>query len=104
MRPLRLTRGERLRIERLRKGQDQHAAAASYGVSRDVYQDWERATDGRAVMRLHPHEWCRILRLRAKKVQREVAADLNVTRGWVNRMEVGLENCDALIRYWENQQ
>lgn len=52
------------------------------------------------MMAIAPHEWCRVLRWRAGKTQREVAAELDVSRSWVNQMERGLENCDRLLEYW----
>ncbi len=42
-----------------------------------------------------------LYRRRAKKLQREVAADLGCSRVWVCRMEMGLEDPDRLFEYWE---
>jgi len=97
-----LSKGERLRIERFRKGVDQHVAAAALGVSREHYQVLEKAADDVRRMALYPHEWCRILRTRARVSQRVLAEKLGLTRNWVNRMECGLEHCDTLLEYWEN--
>lgn len=96
-----LTVGERYRIERARLKEDQHAAAARLGVPRSRYQLMEKDSTPGEKMGLEPHEWCRVMRWRCKKSQREVAADLGVTRYWVNRMEIGEHNCDTLIWYWE---
>lgn len=42
-----------------------------------------------------------LYRKRSGKHQREVAAELGITRYWVNRMEQGEANPDRLIEYWE---
>lgn len=42
-----------------------------------------------------------LYRRRAHVLQRVVARDLGVSRLWVNRMEMGLEDPTRLIEYWE---
>ena len=98
----RLTEGERLWIDRMRRAEDQHAAAKRLGISRWTYQLRETAkTPETAPMRITPFEWCRIMRRRVGRSQREVAENLNVTRIHVHNMEAGEANCDVLLWYWE---
>lgn len=52
-------------------------------------------------VKLAPHEWCRVMRWRAGKTQREVADDLRMSKSWVNYMENGKQPCDTLLWYWE---
>jgi len=53
-------------------------------------------------MRLTVNEWCRVMRWRARKSQRVVAAEMGMTRNWINRIECGLEKADSLLWYWEH--
>jgi transcriptional regulator with XRE-family HTH domain len=98
-----LSLGERRHLERLRKQQNQHEAAADHGVTRWQYQrELERDPGDIQEVRIADYEWCRIMRWRANKSQREVAEDLKVSRPWITLMENGQVNCDDLIWYWEH--
>lgn len=99
------TRGESLLLHRRRKGMSQADAAREYGVSPDRYRDWEkdrrlRDQPRRHLGQLKPHEVCLLLRRRAGKTQREVAADLGCTRLWLVQMENGSAPVDRLREYW----
>lgn len=96
-----LTFGERHWLRRKRLKEDQHAAARRIGVTRWVYQKYiEKSTKNPRPFVLADHEWCSLLRRRANKSQKEIAEKLGISRFYVNRMEVGLENCERLLTYW----
>lgn len=102
------TRGERLFIARRRKGESQIDAAASRGVSVDIYADWEmdRRTHDQPhqqIGELKPHEVFTLRRRRAGMTQEELAERLDCTRLWVVQMERGTVNCDRLREFWDAQ-
>jgi len=103
--PQKLTRGERLTIDRRRRGERQRAAAARLEVPLSRYSRWERDLDASApsvrVGTLKAHERCFIMRRRCNKTQQEVAADMGICRYWLNRMELGETDCTDLACYWE---
>lgn len=98
------TRGESLVLWRRRKGLNQVQAAAEYGVHPDRYRDWEadkRDDPPRQHLgQLKPHEVCYLLRRRAGKTQREVAASIGMTRLWVIKMEEGTAPIERLREFW----
>jgi hypothetical protein len=99
------TKGESLLLHRRRKGLNQIEAAKEYDVPVDKYRDWEadRRLDDqprRHLGELKPHEVCFLLRRRAGKTQREVAAALGCTRLWVIQMEDGKAPVERLREYW----
>ncbi|HNQ98377.1 MAG TPA: hypothetical protein PKN52_00175 [Trueperaceae bacterium] len=100
-----LTRGERLLIDRRRRGEGQIAAARRLGLTHSMYGKMERdAVDwGMPVEigELAAHERCLLYRRRAGFTQARVAEELEVCRFWVNQMEQGLVGCDTLLWYWE---
>lgn len=100
-----LTRGERLMIDRRRRGERQRAAAQRLEVPLSRYSRWERDLDPHApsirVGALKAHERCYLMRRRVGRTQQEVAAEMNVCRYWLNRMELGLADCTDLVCYWE---
>ena len=100
----RLTIGEKLLINRRRKGKSQTSSAKFHQVSQSTYGRWERDEEiGPKVMAsgLRPHERCLLYRRRAGCTQQQVAEDLDVCRWWINKMERGLTTCDQLLWYWE---
>lgn len=102
----RLTSGERLLIDRRRRGEVQSTAADRFGVSPSMYGKWERnlVAGVGALVRvdsLEAHERCLLYRRRTGKHQWEVARHLGRCRLWINRMERGDAPCDELIDYWE---
>lgn len=103
--PQKLTRGERLTIDRRRRGERQRAAAARHGVALSRYSRWERDLDPKApsvrVGTLKAHERCYLMRRRCGKTQEAIAADMGICRYWLNRMELGEADCTDLACYWE---
>lgn len=102
-----LTRGERLRIYRLRRGETQGAAAKRMVVMPYIYHQWE--VDGEcagpvcpnvAVGPLRGHEWCMIARLRTKLTQRQVAEKIGFSRNWTLQMERGEQPWERLVEFW----
>lgn len=102
-----LTAGELLLVDRRRRGETQRQAARRLGVSHSLYSLWERDLEQAhqppipKLDLLNSNERCLLYRRRSKVTQAKVAADLNVCRYWLNRMERGEVPCDALIGYWE---
>ncbi len=100
-----LTRGERLAIDRRRRGERQRAAAERLQVPLSRYSKWERDLDPEApsirVGSLKGHERCYLYRRRSGKTQQEVATDMGICRYWLNRMEIGEADCTDLACYWE---
>ena len=99
------TKGESLIIWRRRKGFNQVQAAAEFDVHPDRYRDWEADKRLEDQPRQHlgplkPHEVCYLLRRRDNKTQREVAADIGMTRLWVIKMEEGTAPVERLREYW----
>jgi transcriptional regulator with XRE-family HTH domain len=101
-----LSKGERLLIQRRRRKQSQSEAAKRLGVSYSRYSQWERDLfmEGSPSVKVEPlkaHECCLLYRRRAKFTQERVAKDMGVCRWWLNQMERGAAPCDELIGYWE---
>lgn len=100
----RLTAGERLLIDRRRRGDTQVAAANRHGVSPFIYGQMERdvaEAPSINIGQLKPHERCLLYRRRAGFTQARVAKDLKCCRWWLNQMERGQVPCDTLLWYWE---
>lgn len=99
------TKGESLLLHRRRKNLNQIEAAKEYDVHVDKYRDWEadRRQDDQPSQHLgelKPHEVCFLLRRRAGKTQREVAAALGCTRIWLIQMESGNAPVKRLREHW----
>jgi len=105
---IRPSQGERLLIDRLRRGESQVQAAKrlGYGKSRKIYQLMEADVRPCGIKvnigSLKPHERARLMRRRVGKTQAEVAAELGVSRYWFNQMENGAVDCTTLLWYWES--
>lgn len=99
-----LTHGERLIISRRRAGLTQTEAAEEYGVSLYKYRLWEKGESEPPKVavpgRLKPYEKCVLARLRNKQTIRELAAELELCRWWVQQMERGQQPCDRLMSHW----
>lgn len=104
-----LTRGERLLLDRRRRGERQKEAAARLGVSLSKYAAWEtdRAKEGETgipvveIRSIKAHERCLLYRRRAGFTQEKVARDMGICRWWLNQMEQGKVDCTDLVCYWE---
>lgn len=102
----RLSVGERLLIDRRRRGESQGEAAKRQYISHFTYgqaeRDFKRAnTLAPIIKRLQPHERCLLYRRRVGRTQDDVAKELGVCRWWLNQMERGKVSCDALLWFWE---
>jgi len=111
-----LTHGEVLFLNRRRIGLNQDEMAVRRGLSRHRYAMLERdeepigkllpggltRSDLRLAKGLQPHEKCVVYRRRTGKLQRDIAADLDVSRVWLNRMETGTVDPTLLLCYWES--
>ncbi len=106
-----LTTGEMLLLTRRRWFKNQLEMAQMLKTSLSAYRDMEHDRAGpsefaEAAMsgfgEIRHHERCFMYRRRCQKTQREVAADMGVSRLWVNRMERGLADCTELLCYWES--
>lgn len=103
-----LTRGERLLVDRRRRGESQSAAAKRLKTNRRQYNNWELDKDGDvkpptvAVGRLQAFERCLLMRRRAAYSQAKVAKQMKCSRFWLNQMEQGKVDCTALCGYWES--
>lgn len=104
----RLTVGERLLLDRRRRGLNQRQAAAHWNTSYFVYGQWERdqledapALDLGESDAPERFEHCLLYRRRAGYTQARVARELKRCRWWINQMERGEAPCDELLWYWE---
>lgn len=100
-----LTKGQRLRVDRQRRGETQRQAAKRLDVAHKRYRYWEwdeYTWDAPRVKlgRLAPHERCLLLRREAGLSQRELAEAIGVTRQYLNKMEAGKTSCRRLVEYW----
>jgi len=102
-----LTDGERLFVDRRRRGLSQTRAAKRARVSYRRWCRWEddlptpdQAPPRVDVGKLEPHEWARLLRRRRGIKRAEVAAALGLSLAWVTEMERGNVAADALVAYW----
>jgi DNA-binding XRE family transcriptional regulator len=103
---LRITRSERLFIERRRLGESQEQAAWRHGISLNIYEQMERGQ--RAIPNdLMPrigdsevHERCVVLRRRAQLTQDDVAQSVGCSVRWIQLMERGERPCALLREFW----
>ncbi len=102
-----VTKGERLRVERRRLKVNQEVRAQQLSVTRHAYQSMEKdPRKSTRMMTLEDHEWCYLKRRRVhgEIQQRDIARILKVSRVWVNRMENGAEDCTRLVAFWNEQK
>lgn len=98
-----LTAGERVLIDRRRRGLTQSEAAQKAGVSMHEWLNVEadgRMDGGPAVGVLGENEQCYIMRRRAGVKASEVAKKIGVSRYWLSRMERGTAPVDTLAKFW----
>ena len=100
-----LTDGERLVLDRRRRSESQTEAAQRYGVTRQLYSQWELDEVGPPLTyptgRLADHEVVFLYRRRAKFSRNRVAQEVGCSPFWVTQMERGRQPCDRLLEYWE---
>lgn len=101
------TAPERLFLHRKRAGKTQSEVAAIHGVGLFTYGQWEtgaveppKEAAKIKLGRLKPNETALLLRRRAGKTQKEVAAKLKCSRFHVNRMESGEADAEPLLKLW----
>lgn len=93
-------------IDRRRRRENQHQAAARLGIPFSAYQERELdKLDSRdlapKIETLEANERCFLYRRRAGFTQARVARELGCCRWWLNQMERGVAPVDDLICYWE---
>lgn len=98
---LEVSHGEWLTVKRRRAGLDQLEMAENMGLTRHQYQAKEANQNGKLKRRLQPNEAAFLMRRRSKKSQNVIAKEIGVSRLWVNRMEMGLEDCERLLDFWK---
>jgi len=95
-----LSAGERLLIDRRRKGESQRQAAKRLGVSLYRYRRWERSEEQPPKLMplgmLKLHEKCFLTRRRADVPAHVVALELGVSDEWLTQMEYGRQPCQKL--------
>lgn len=102
-----LSRGERLRLSRLRDGSTQDQMASYHGISVKAYGRMERDQADSSELetprlgRLKIHEKLMLERSRAGLTQAQMAELLGCSRWWYNKMEQGLTSKESLRRYWK---
>jgi DNA-binding XRE family transcriptional regulator len=102
-----LSRGERLFIDRRRRGEGQTASAKRLKVTRRVYNGWELDKEQPekapvvAIGKLQAHERCVLYRRRSGKTQAACAKKMKLSRWWFNQMERGDVDCTELCGFWE---
>lgn len=101
-----LTKPEILLLDRRRRGENQHEAAARLGIPFRTYVGWERKGGDISVAMpklgdLTDHECCLLYRRRTGFTRERVAQELGVSKQWVTMMEHGQAPCGRLLEYWE---
>lgn len=111
MQSLKVTKGERAKILRRRKRQNQRERAEELGMTRHQYQALEadqamyRGKTKPKAITLKDHEWCALMRWRDPTwSQYAIGLSIDCSRVWVNRMENGLEDPSRLVAFWWRQQ
>lgn len=98
---------EKLRIWRRRMKLSRKKAAHCFKIGEWAYGRMERGElpipdlPWHGPRTLNVSERCQAYRLRAGVTQEFVAAELNVSKLWINQMENGVQKPDKLLDYWE---
>lgn len=101
---LTLSVGEHRFLERKRSGGTVTAFAQKKGWNNAKVREYEAESKQRAsATKLTGGEFAMFQRLRAHETQKQVAADLDRCRSWVNMMEVGSACADELLEYWDHR-
>ena len=100
------TKGERILLLRRRADKSQRQASVEMGVTLYRYRKWELDEDDPPDLRigdLFPYEACLLLRRRMGVSLWEMAAEMNISRQWLCKMEYGKVSSDRLVAYWESK-
>lgn len=104
LQPEELTKGERLFLNRRRKGLTWYQAAEFWKVPGKRYRLWESDAVDNApsvnVPNLEPREECIIQRRRFKITQERLGKELNLSRAWINAMENESADPARLVFFW----
>jgi len=101
-----LTTGERLLLDRRRRGVSQSNAVE--GVDRKIYRKWETdevANDAPpiSIQEIYPHEQLLLLRRRMKLNQTEMAERLGISLSWQKTLESGgVTHSTTILKVLEN--
>lgn len=105
-----LSSGERLFLDRWRRGQGQRAAAKEYGVGLYTYRLWEEDKeavttdfDPPAIGHMTEAEGYVIMRRRRGLGTIEAAEKIGVSRFWLREMEAGRAPIDRLREFWNGR-
>ena len=101
-----LTKGERLLIDRRRRGESQAEAAERLGLSVYAYRRFEEdVAEGPTadVEALELGEACYLERRREGLPASWVAERVGVSRWWLTQMERGREDADRLGAWWRSR-
>lgn len=107
---MRITDAEALYVYRRRLGLNQAEMAEEFGLKEWLYVEYENdrrvAPKGlvRKMHKLSELEEFVLKRRRDNMTQEDLAAELGCTRVWVNYMESGSRNPEALREYWRNRR
>lgn len=100
-----LTEGEKLLLDRRRRGRSQRQRAAELGVTLYQYRAWEgdreRPESIPRLGSLSVAEVCVVARRRAAIGVVELANELGVSREWLRQMEAGNVDPARLASYWQ---
>lgn len=103
-----LTLGENLLIWRRRLNWNQSQAAKHFKISIFFYKlaEYDKSRNDFKYPKfkhsLNPWEKCVLWRRRSGKGQKEIAAELHISRNWLNQMETGKIDCTRLLEWWSN--
>jgi len=98
-----LTRGERLMVDRRRRGLSQVEMSTFLKVGLRQYRKWERDEEdapNKGVGKLALHERCYMARRRASVERQQLAKRMKCSRLWITLMETGRAPVEALAEYW----
>lgn len=102
-----LTFGEKLKLDRRRRGESQKDAAARWGMTLYAYRLAETGPEIAShkvikpgIRRVHPYESCYLLRVRAGISVQKMAKRLDVSEWWLIQMEHGREDSTKLVEHW----
>jgi len=100
---LNLTNGERLLLDRRRRGENQEQAAKRLKTTRSwVWMAESGRTECKKINlgKVKLYELVYIARRRAKLTQQELGEKLGFSREWIKQMELGKIPADPLVNCW----